>query len=291
MAAAPRPGYGEPVRVVELSDHPGDLLRAARQSRTAGQGPERRRLEATQARHEERVSAARRARDTARAQHRWGAWLRGVLAVRRARRQAPAAPLPGGGGPVPDREASLAAGVEGERLAAAGLGRALGDEWTLLRGYRNRRGEIDLVLVGPRGLFAIEVKYYNGTVSCDGDRWWVDRYDRSGRPTGREAMADARGRSPSTQLTDPARLLEQFLRSRGHQVPVQCIVLLTHASARLGRCTRPAVGLAASVPELLRLLRAEPADLPDAEVARLADRVRRDHEHYEPSRRPSARRR
>jgi hypothetical protein len=53
---------------------------------------------------------------------------------------------------VPDREASLAAGVAGERLAAAGLGRALGDEWTLLRGYRNRRGEIDLVLVGPRGL-------------------------------------------------------------------------------------------------------------------------------------------
>jgi hypothetical protein len=284
MAAAPRQGYGEPVRVVELSDHPGDLLRAERQRRTAGQGPERRRFEAALARHEERIAAASRARDTARAQRRWGAWLRGVLAVRRVRRQAPAAPPPSGG-PVSDREASLAAGVEGERLAAAGLGRALGDEWTLLRGYRNRRGEIDLVLVGPRGVFAIEVKYYNGTVSCDGDRWWVDRYDRSGRHTGREAMEDARGRSPSTQLTEPAGLLEQFLRSRGHQVPVQPIVLLTHASARFGRCARPAVGLAASVPEVLRLLRASPADVPAAEVARLADRVRRDHEHHQAPRR------
>jgi hypothetical protein len=273
------------VRVVELSDHPGDLLRAERQHRTAGQGLERRRFEAALARYEKRVAAERRARDPARAQHRWGAWLRGVLAVRRARRQAPAAPPPAAGGPVSDREASLAAGVEGERLAAAGLGRALGDDWTLLRGYRNRRGEIDLVLVGPRGLFAIEVKYYNGTVGCDGDRWWVDRYDRSGQHVGREAMADTRGRSPSTQLTEPARLLEEFLHSRGHQVPVQRIVLLTHASGRFGRCARPTVGLAASVPEVLRLLRASNADLPGAEVARLADRVRRDHEHHQGRRR------
>ena len=273
------------MRVVELSDHPGDMLRAARQRRTAGEGPARQRLEAAQARHAERVAAAVQVRDTARAQHRWGAWLRGMLAVRRARRQAPPEPRPASGGPVPDREASLAAGVAGERLAAAGLGRALGDEWTLLRGYRNRRGEIDLVLLGPRGAFAIEVKHYNGTVSCDGDRWWVDRYDRSGQHVGREAMTDARGRSPSTQLTEPARLLEEFLHSRGHQVPVQRIVLLTHASARFGHCAGPTVGLAASVPEVLGLLRASPADVPDAEVTRLVQRVRRDHEHHQSRRR------
>jgi Nuclease-related domain len=267
------------------------MLRAARQRRTAAEEPARQRLEAARARHEERVAAAVRARDTARAQHRWGAWLRGLLAVRRARRQAPAQPRPASGGPVPDREASLAAGVEGERLAAAGLGRALGDEWTLLRGYRNRRGEIDLVLLGPRGLFAIEVKYYNGTVSCDGDRWWVDRYDRSGRHLAREPMEDTGGRSPSTQVTEPALLLEQFLRSRGHPVPVQRIVLLTHASGRFGRCANPTVGLAASVPEVLRLVRASPADLPDAEVTRLADRVRHDHEHHQSRRRPAGRRR
>jgi hypothetical protein len=272
------------VRVVELSDHPGDLLRDERQRRTAGDGPGRQRYEAALAQHEARVEAARRARDTARAGHRWAAWLRAVLTVRRARRQAPAPPR-AAGGPVSDREASLAAGVHGERLAAAGLGRALSDEWTLLRGYRNRRGEIDLILVGPRGLFAIEVKYYNGTVGCDGDHWWVDRYDRAGQRRGREDMTDARGRSPSTQLTEPAAVLAQFLRSRGHQVPVRPVVLLTHASARFGHCARPTVGLAASVPELLALVRAAPADVPAAEVTRLADRVRGDHQHYQDRRR------
>jgi hypothetical protein len=40
-------------------------------------------------------------------------------------------------------EHELIAGIEGERLVAAGLGRALDDDWTLLHGYRNRRGEID----------------------------------------------------------------------------------------------------------------------------------------------------
>ena len=56
-------------------------------------------------------------------------------------------------------------------LVATELGRALDDGWTLLRGYRNRRGEIDQLLLGSRGLFAIEVKNLNATVHVDGDRW------------------------------------------------------------------------------------------------------------------------
>jgi hypothetical protein len=272
------------VRVVELSDHPGDMLRAARMRRAAGSDPERRKLEAAQARHEERVATARQARDTARARRQWGAWLRGVLAVWRARRRTgqPAAARPG---PVTGREASLAAGVEGERLAAAGLGRVLGDEWTLLRGYRNPRGEIDLLLVGPRGLFAIEVKHYNATVSCDGDHWWADRYDRHGHHVGREPMTDATGRSPSVQLGEPARLLAAFLRSRGHQAAVQCLVLLTHPRARVGPCTHPTVRLAASIRDVLDVVDGSPPDLPDGEVARLAERIRRDHEHNQARRR------
>ena len=59
---------------------------------------------------------------------------------------------------------------------ATELGRALDDDWTLLRGYRNRRGEIDQLLLGPRGLFAIEVKNLNATVTVDGDRWRADKY-------------------------------------------------------------------------------------------------------------------
>ena len=58
------------------------------------------------------------------------------------------------------------AGIEGEQLVASGLGRVLDDEWTLIRGYRNRRGEIDHLLLGPRGLIAIEGKHRNALVHC-----------------------------------------------------------------------------------------------------------------------------
>ena len=40
----------------------------------------------------------------------------------------------------------------------AALDNALDDSWTLFKGYRNRAGEIDYLLIGPTGLFAIEVK-------------------------------------------------------------------------------------------------------------------------------------
>ena len=60
------------------------------------------------------------------------------------------------------------------------FGRALGDDWVLMRGYRNKLGEIDHLLFGPGGLVAIEVKNINGTVHCEGDKWRVDKYDRYG---------------------------------------------------------------------------------------------------------------
>jgi len=42
------------------------------------------------------------------------------------------------------------------------------------RAARPRRGEIDHLLLGPLGLFAIEVKSINATVHIDGDRWQAE---------------------------------------------------------------------------------------------------------------------
>ena len=160
------------MRIVELSDHPASLLRRERQRRSAQADAERRRFEAALARHRGRLDLAARARDRARAEHRWWAWLTGSLAVRRERRLTPTAPPPPQ--PPSDQEAIITAGIEGEQRAELGLGTKLGDEWVLLRGYRNNRGEIDHLLLGPRGLFAIEGKHRNATVYCDGDQVTID---------------------------------------------------------------------------------------------------------------------
>jgi hypothetical protein len=247
------------MRVVPLSDHPGAMLRDARQRRAA--------------------------RDAARPQRRWGAWLRGLLAVFRVRRPVPMAG-PRASQPT-DEEGKLAAGVAGESFVAGELGRALDDEWTLLRGYHNRRGEIDLVLLGPRGLFAIEVKNQNGRIDCHGDQWWSTRYDKYGNQVeARREMSDRRGRSPSVQLNEPATVLQGFLASRGHPVTIGRVVALVHPRSQLGRCTRPTVEICTSVRELLRMLYASPVSVTPSERAALEQLIVRDHRFHAQHRPP-----
>jgi hypothetical protein len=156
--------------------------------------------------------------------------------------------------------------VAGERLVADQLGRALGDEWTLLRGYRNRRGEIDFLLLGPLGLFAMEVKNQNATIDCVGDRWQATKYDKYGNLVGgRAEMTDTRGRSPSEQLNEPASELEGFLGRFGHPVTISRIVVLTHPRARLRSRTSPTVHFATSIRQITDLLNGSPVAITTAE--------------------------
>jgi len=50
----------------------------------------------------------------------------------------------------------------------------------LISGYHNPGGEVDQLLVGPSGVLAVEIKFINGKVFCDGDSCWRDKYDKYG---------------------------------------------------------------------------------------------------------------
>jgi Nuclease-related domain len=263
------------VRVVALSDHPGTLLREARLRSEAAAERERSRYQGALVQHRARVVQAVQARDQARARHRWWAWLRGTFAVRAERRRAPVPPR--ACGQPSDQESILLAGIEGEQLVAAGLGHVLDDDWTLIRGYRNRGGEIDHLLLGPGGLIAIEGKHRNATVHCVGDHWWYTRFDNHGNPVERGEMTDRRGRSPSQQVNEPASKLEDFLRSRGHPVAIQRFVLLTHPRSQLGSCLRPTVRIATTTGQVISALDDSGATLSPPERARLERLIIRDH--------------
>jgi hypothetical protein len=98
---------------------------------------------------------------------------------------------------------------------------------------------------------AIEVKNHNATIDCYGDQWWATKYDKYCNPVGpRHQMSDKRGRSPSVQLNEPASQLADFLRSRGHDVTIERVVVLTHDRAQLRTCTRPTVLVCTSVRQL-----------------------------------------
>ncbi len=124
--------------------------------------------------------------------------------------------------------------MAGERQVAEELGAVLGSEWVLFSGYRNGRGEIDHLLAGPGGLFAIEVKYHNATVYINGEDWLFEKFDRWGNRVEQGRIADRTGRSPSQQVNDAADELERFLNSRGQRVSIARIVILNHPRSKVG---------------------------------------------------------
>jgi nuclease-like protein len=288
------------VRTVELSNHPADALRIARQRRKNGgrladsESDGGSGLDEAVTRHALLLRRATNARDRARARKQWFAWVRAAIAVIKLRRLAPA---PLAEPPTrrslaqsrSDLEERLAAGVAGEQQVVRDLGQALGDDWVLLRGYCNRRGEIDHLLIGPPGLVAIESKHLNATVHCDGDSWRFEKFDRFGNLVALGSISDRGGRSPSVQLNEPADLLEQFLRTRGVTTSILRVVLLTHPSSRRGTCKHPSVHVATSALTLARQLGDMPPVLGAAQRARLEELIARDHRYHE-ARRPSARR-
>lgn len=257
------------MRIVTLSDHPGDMLAEAVSERQRGA-----------AKQETALADARRRRDQARAERRWFSWLRLFFTVGREARELARHRL--SAGQPTGREDSIRAGHDAEQRVADDLGRALNSDWALFRGYRNRRGEIDGVLLGPGGLFAYEVKYHNATVHISGDDWRSEKFDRYGNQVSdRAPMRDRRGRSPSRQLSEPAAMLADWLAKRGHPVPVTPVVLLTHDRARIGAIRNPTVDVETSVQGLLRLVEQSPGTLTARQRAAIAQIVLDDHRHHE----------
>jgi hypothetical protein len=260
------------MRVIELSNHPADMLSAVSQRQQAAQRRGQEQYEDELIQHQAGVQAIRVKRDRARASRRWWTWLRLAHAVGAEKRRAPRPPLPPADDP--GLEERIKAGMAGEQLVADELGRALGDDWALLRGYRNRRGEIDELLLGPTGLFAIEVKNLNATVHVDGDRWRGDKYDNYGNMVERRLIADRTGRSPSEQVNEPADELQRFLRERGQQVTIQRVVVLAHRRSRLVLDGRDTVQVATSPAGVLSLAHGSADRLGDGQRAELERLIR-----------------
>jgi hypothetical protein len=270
------------MRVVELSNHPGDMLNDATLRRQAADARASSRYEDALIRHQARVQTVRVKRDRARQRRQWWTWLRLVFGVWAEKRRAPVPP--GRGTDPTDAEERIRAGIAGEQLVAAELGRALTDDWTLLRGYRNRRGEIDHLLLGPKGLFAIEVKNVNATVYVAGDRWRADKYDNYGHLVEQHPITDRKGRSPSEQLNESADELERFLRERGQPVTAQRVVVLTHRRSRLAPASSPTVNVGTSTGYVLTLLDDSPHEFGERQRTELQRLIQRDHAFHERTR-------
>lgn len=270
------------VRIVELSNHPVEMLDRERDRRALVEQQQQEHYEHELARHDALVEQAREVREQARASWRLWRWLGLTWELWMVEGQSPRPPVALAG---TREEAKVSAGARAERAVADRLAGALGEEWVLLCGYRNRRGEVDQLLIGPGGFFAIEIKYRNATVHCDGDSWWFEKYDRYGNRVGEGWITDRRGRSPSWQLREPVGELQEFLARRGQPTRIKPIVLLTHARSELGSMQNLTVDVATSPDYVLELASASQNALDAQQCAAIEQLIIQDHA-FHANRRP-----
>jgi hypothetical protein len=117
-------------------------------------------------------------------------------------------------------------GLEGEKHVAKLLKSALNDDYYLLNDvyFHDGFGDIDHIVLGPNGLFAIETKNWSGSITCHGDNWQ--------RQSGRHM-----GGSPSRQVKKNATRIRNAIEASdrlGHlKVWVEGIVVFVNRAAEL----------------------------------------------------------
>ena len=179
-------------------------------------------------------------------------------------------------------------GQEGEESLTEFLAQTLDDQYIFVKGYRNMKGEIDGILVGPAGVIGMEVKNYKGTIHCTGDLWSRDKDDAWGNQVlFREQITDRAGRSPSVQLNESAERLEAFLRQVLPACRVSRHVIFTNEEACFGDLR----DLTVDGVFLLRdwdprdMLRLSTSRLTPRDVDTAVRRIEKDHRYWEERRR------
>ena len=116
------------------------------------------------------------------------------------------------------------------RLAAR-LGALLDDNWTLLCGHCNSGGQLEHVLVGPRGVLALACTGLNGRMHCDGQGWRRDKFDLYNNLVERDAPVRT---DPTGSLYRAAARLQQVLAAQTSIRQVGTALVFTHPAATLG---------------------------------------------------------
>ena len=125
------------------------------------------------------------------------------------------------------------AGIKGEKAVTEAL-RELDDSYFLINDLLlpKRGGNIDHILLSPKGIFCIETKNWTGDIRCNGDEW-----------SKKGGIRVYPVESVSKQAWKNANDLSELIHKRlDIGVPVTPICVFTNASAKLKR-TRPTLAV------------------------------------------------
>ena len=124
----------------------------------------------------------------------------------------------------------LEAGIEGEEMASRCI-KLLPDTYTAFRNlfvcYDGRNSEMDLVIVGPTGVFVVEIKNQNGRIYGDAADRELCQYKigRAGTPYVKTLY------NPIKQVNTHVYRIANFLRENGVRTHVNAAVYFTNIEA------------------------------------------------------------
>lgn len=129
-------------------------------------------------------------------------------------------------------------GEEGERFLQQALRSILDDRYIAFWGFpRARGGDVDAVIIGPSGVYAMEAKHHNGDIHYTEERGW--RQVKTGR-RGTAYYGDNFG-NPGAQTMGGLHDLKKFLEQKNIKTFIQGVLVFTNSEARLNleRDTKP----------------------------------------------------
>lgn len=177
-----------------------------------------------------------------------------------------------------------AAGVEGELELVKQLSILLSDDWLMMRGYNSRCGETDCVLVGPSGIWAVEVKATSLRLFVDGDSWQYERVNRRGDVVDRGEALTHSGKRWDRQVIDVAEYLSRLLSDNDQAMKIHTAVLIMHGDGSVALCRNASVDHVSADPDqLIDAIEELAAPLPRARADKLASLIRSDHIHHNQS--------
>lgn len=137
-----------------------------------------------------------------------------------------------------DNVGILTAGVSGEQNAVRLVEKTLPDTYYCITNaqiqYENRHNELDMIVVGPSGIFIVEVKNVSGTITGS----YYDKVLIQEKGKGTKEM-----NNPVNQVRQHADILSRYLKANGVRTWVQGVVLFVNPRARLDVSDIPANGV------------------------------------------------
>lgn len=105
-------------------------------------------------------------------------------------------------------------GYDGEKQVTATLTSTLSDDYHLINDVilpPYYRGNIDHIILSPRGIFAVETKNHSGKITCYGDEWLIQY--RGKNKGGTEREFNFTFGSPSVQVRNSAFRIKKVIES------------------------------------------------------------------------------